>query len=83
MVQTDDFVKNQYSVRNKIVIIMKIFDKVDDTKTGGSFKGLKEFVSWFLSYWQKTTRLLYCDIVLPHYIAPTSIPIARAILIFH
>jgi len=25
-------------------------------KAGGSFKGLKELVSWFPSYWQMTTR---------------------------
>jgi len=36
-VQTNVFVKNQYSVRSKIVIIIIIiiFDKVDDTKNWG------------------------------------------------
>jgi hypothetical protein len=34
-VQTDVFVKNQYSVRSKIMIIMIIFNKVDDTKNQG------------------------------------------------
>ena len=47
---TDVFRKKRINVSNKFVRIMKIFTKINDLKTMGSFKGPKESTHFFPCY---------------------------------
>jgi len=47
---TSVFQKNEMKLSGRFVTIMKIFDKIDDSKAEGSFRSLSQLGMLFLSY---------------------------------